>query len=40
MGTIGVKIKIMPDSPEVDMEKLKATIKAFVEKREEETGNT
>jgi elongation factor 1-beta len=33
MGTIGVKIKIMPDSPEVDMEKLKGTVKALVEKK-------
>ncbi|HTY43847.1 MAG TPA: elongation factor 1-beta [Patescibacteria group bacterium] len=33
MGTIGVKIKVMPESPEVDMEKLKENVKALVQKK-------
>ncbi len=32
MGSINVKIKIMPSSPETDLEKLKEKIKVVVEK--------
>lgn len=32
MGTVGIKMKIMPDSPDVDMEKMKEEIKKLIEK--------
>jgi elongation factor 1-beta len=32
MGTIGVKLKVMPDSPDTDMEKLKEELKRLIEK--------
>lgn len=32
MGIAGVKIKIMPTSPEVDLERLKRTAKVIIER--------
>ena len=32
MGTIGVKLKVMPESPETNMEKLQKELKKLVEK--------
>ena len=32
MGTIGIKMKVMPTSPDVDMEELERNIKKLVEK--------
>jgi elongation factor 1-beta len=36
MGTVSVKIKILPTSPEVDLEGLKETAKKIVEEKEGE----
>jgi elongation factor 1-beta len=33
MGTAGIKIKIMPTSPEVDLEEIKKQAKALIEKK-------
>jgi translation elongation factor aEF-1 beta len=33
MGTVSVKIKILPESPEADFEKLKETAKKIVEEK-------
>jgi len=33
MGIVAVKIKVMPTSPEVDLEKIEKEIKAMIEKK-------